>query len=403
MEEKVKRINLLVAVLVLVLFSVLSLTGQTLPPPRNLEVTPSAYATWDPPGEFYELFQHDGNPENAYYQYYGYGYGVVYDVSGYTEVTIEMLDFRHSPWGVFGTWDYNLHIVDWDTYTEIATVTGLQTTGNDIWEEGIYLGSVPASGLVGVFLEPLSNASNDAYPCIDGDDNLNGTSYFGEIIDYSAFSVSGVGDFLMDLWIIGDATDEVVKAKKFMANFGSGTTRVASTLPDVEYITLNQTVYSRDLLGYNLYLDGVFVDFTTNTYWQFLNLTVGQTYIAGISADYDEGESEIIAVSFVYQGASSGSNVPVLATELGANYPNPFNPTTTISFALNEASDVQIDVYNITGQHVITLINEHLEADNHNIVWDGYDNEGISVSSGVYLYKMQAGRYTSTKKMILMK
>jgi len=399
-----RKINLLVMILGLSLCGVLSLAGQTLNPPRNLEVTPSGYATWDPPGELHELIQHDGTPLNAYYQSYGYGYGVVYDVSGYTEVTLEMLDFRHSPWGVFGTWDYNLHIVDWDTYTEIATVTGLQTTGDDIWEEGIDLGSVSGSGLVGVFMEPLSNASNDAYPCLDADNNLNGTSYFGEIIDYSAFNASAdVGDFLMDLWIIGDATDEIVKAKKFTANFGSGTTRVASTMPDVEYITLNQTVYSRDLLGYKLYLDGVFVDFTNNTYWQFLNLTVGQTYAAGVSADYDEGESEIIEVSFVYQGAGSGSNVPILATELGANYPNPFNPTTTISFTLKEASDVKIDVYNITGQYVKTLINKHLEADNHNIVWNGNDNEGKSVSSGVYLYKMQAGKYTSTKKMILMK
>ena len=398
-----RKFNLSVMVLVLSLCGVLSLAGQTLNPPRNLEVTPSAYATWDPPGELHELIQHDGNAANAYYQSYGYGYGVVYDVSGYTEVTLEMLDFRHSPWGVFGIWDYNLHIVDWDTYIEIATITGLQTTGDDIWEEGIDLGSVSASGLVGVFLEPLSNDPTDAYPCLDGDAATGGTSYYGDLTNYSAFGLSTVGDFLMDLWIIGDTTDEIVKARKFTANFGSGTTRVASTMPDVEYITLNQTVYSRDLLGYNLYLDGYFYGFIIDTFCQLTNLVIGQTYIFGISAVYDEGESEIIEVSFVYQGAGSGSNVPILATELGANYPNPFNPTTTISFTLKEAIDVKIDVYNITGQYVKTLINKHLEADNHNIAWNGNDNEGKSVSSGVYYYKMQAGRYTSTKKMILMK
>lgn len=390
-------------ILALSLSGVLSLAGQILPPPRNLAVTPSGLATWDPPGEIYELIQHDGNPLDAYYQNYGYGYGVVYDVSGYTEVTLEMLDFRHSPWGVFGTWDYNLHIVDWDTYTAIATVTGLQTTGDDIWEEGIVLGSIPESGLVGIFMEPLGNSSTDAYPCIDTDGETDNASYYGDLTNYAGFSVSILGDFLMDLWIMGDATDEVVKAKKFMANFGSGTTRVASTMPDVEYITLNQTVYSRDLLGYNFYLDGYFYGFTIDTFCQLTNLVIGQTYVFGISAVYDEGESEIVEVSFVYQGASSGSNVPILATELGANYPNPFNPTTTICFALQEACDVKINVYNITGQYVKTLVNEHLEAYNHNIVWNGNDNEGKSVSSGVYLYKMQAGRYTSTKKMILLK
>ncbi len=102
--------------------------------------------------------------------------------------------------------------------------------------------------------------------------------------------------------------------------------------------------------------------------------------------------------------ALTGTNdLPDLTTELYGNYPNPFNPTTTINFDLHKASDVKIDVYNITGQHVKSLLNERLEADNHNIVWNGNDNEGRSVSSGVYLYKMQAGRYTCTKKMILMK
>jgi len=133
----------------------------------------NVFASWDAPGpggtDLYELSQHDGIPSNAYYQAYGNGYGVVYDLSGYTDVTVEMLDFRHSPWGVFGIWDYTLHIVDWDTYTEIETITGLQTTGDDIWEEEIDLGSVSASGLVGVFIEPLSNDPADAYPCIDGD------------------------------------------------------------------------------------------------------------------------------------------------------------------------------------------------------------------------------------------
>ncbi len=401
MEEKVKRINFLTVVLIL--FSALSLSGQTLYPPRNLEVTSSGYATWDQPGELYELIQHDGNPVNAYYQSFGFGYGVVYDVSGYTNVTLEMLDFRHSPWGVFGIWDYTLHIVDWDTHTEIATITGLQTTGDDIWEEGIDLGSISGSSLMGVFMEPLSNDPADAYPCIDGDDNLDGTSYFGEIGNYSSFTASAVGDFLMDLWIMGDSTDEVVKAKKFKANFGSGSTRIVSTIPDAEFITLNQTVYSRDLVGYNVYLDAVYTGMTTDIFWQYTGLVVGQTYTAGVSAVYDEGESDVIEESFTYEGAGASSNVPILATELFGNYPNPFNPCTTISFSLHEASDVIIDVYTITGQHVKTLLNEHLEADNYNIIWNGNDNEGRGVSSGVYFYKMQAARYTGTKKMILMK
>jgi len=123
--------------------------------------------------------------------------------------------------------------------------------------------------------------------------------------------------------------------------------------------------------------------------------------VATIDAEVTTGQLTFLDFQMI---ANTGTNdLPVLSTELLGNYPNPFNPTTTISFALHEASNVKIDVYNITGQHVKSLLNEHLEADNHNIVWIGNDNEGRSVSSGVYFYKMQAGRYTSTRKMILMK
>ncbi|MDP8201321.1 MAG: hypothetical protein P9M11_04205, partial [Candidatus Tenebribacter burtonii] len=123
-------------------------------PPVNLAVVSNtaddfATFTWEAPALF-ELIQHDGNPVNGYYQEFDNGYGVVYDVSGYTDVTVEMLDFRHSSWGLTGIWDYALYIVDWDTYTEIAVVEGLQTTVNDNWELEIDLGSVSASGLVGI-------------------------------------------------------------------------------------------------------------------------------------------------------------------------------------------------------------------------------------------------------------
>lgn len=113
--------------------------------------------------------------------------------------------------------------------------------------------------------------------------------------------------------------------------------------------------------------------------------------------------NQVIFLDFQMEAIAGINDLPVLTTELFSNYPNPFNPTTTISFALHEASHVKIDVYNITGQQVKTLLNEHLEADNHNIIWNGNDSEGRSVSSGVYFYKMKANKFVSTKKMILLK
>lgn len=85
------------------------------------------------------------------------------------------------------------------------------------------------------------------------------------------------------------------------------------------------------------------------------------------------------------------------------NYPNPFNPETTISYNLKEAGQVVLDVYNIRGQRVASLVNEQQTAGNHTIVWNGKDINNQSVASGVYLYKIRSGKFSATKKMILMK
>ncbi|MBN2830157.1 MAG: choice-of-anchor J domain-containing protein [Candidatus Cloacimonetes bacterium] len=85
------------------------------------------------------------------------------------------------------------------------------------------------------------------------------------------------------------------------------------------------------------------------------------------------------------------------------NYPNPFNPETTIAFDLKEAGEVNLEVYNMRGQKVTTLAQGNFPVGSHSVVWKGTDSNGKSVTSGVYFYKLQAGTYTFTKKMILIK
>ena len=96
-------------------------------------------------------------------------------------------------------------------------------------------------------------------------------------------------------------------------------------------------------------------------------------------------------------------SVPAVVTNLAGNYPNPFNPETTINYSLATDGPVTINIYNARGQLVKTLVNDQKAAGNHSIVWNGTDNNGSGVSSGVYFYKMYAGKYSSTRKMILMK
>ena len=108
----------------------------------------------------------------------------------------------------------------------------------------------------------------------------------------------------------------------------------------------------------------------------------------------------------IYYSNTTGSNdntiIPIM-NKLNSNFPNPFNPTTTISFSLKETGNVKIEIFNIRGQKVKTLINGLLPAKNHQIVWNGKDDKGKSVSSGIYFYKMRSANYTASRKMILMK
>ncbi len=88
---------------------------------------------------------------------------------------------------------------------------------------------------------------------------------------------------------------------------------------------------------------------------------------------------------------------------LSQNYPNPFNPTTTINIALPEASNVVLTIYNALGQEVRTLKTDYLNAGNYSVTWDGMDNSGNTISSGLYIYTMTAGNHNFSKKMLMLK
>lgn len=97
-----------------------------------------------------------------------------------------------------------------------------------------------------------------------------------------------------------------------------------------------------------------------------------------------------------------GGSVPG-SFALAQNYPNPFNPSTEIAFDLPAASNVELSIYNVLGQEVRTLLNASMEAGNHSVTWDGRDGRGSQVSSGVYFYRITAGSFNATKKMLLLK
>jgi hypothetical protein len=119
--------------------------------------------------------------------------------------------------------------------------------------------------------------------------------------------------------------------------------------------------------------------------------------------DYnDDGSIAAIRAEYPEFGTSVAFDnlTEVLPTvyNLEQNYPNPFNPSTDIAFALPNAGQVKLVVYNILGQEVTTLIDGHMEAGNHSVTF-----EADNYSSGVYFYRLNAERYTQTLKMMLLK
>ena len=183
------------------------------------------YIFWDKPncssapsGELLKLYQWNGGPDNGHYQEFGHAYGVVFDLSEYPDAVIEHIDFHHASWGLTGTWNYKLHVVDWINHELITTIGPLSTTGNDKWEKDIHINGHLmgyGGGLIGIMLEPLGNLPMDAYPCLSADNSLNGLSLRGEVPNWSDFFSSGVGDFLMNLWVrtLFGSESEVIKLK----------------------------------------------------------------------------------------------------------------------------------------------------------------------------------------------
>jgi len=91
------------------------------------------------------------------------------------------------------------------------------------------------------------------------------------------------------------------------------------------------------------------------------------------------------------------------AYKLGQNYPNPFNPTTTIKFSMKAKGHVSIKIYNVAGQLVKNLVDGVYEKGPHSVAWDGTNNLGAKVASGVYFYKMETKDFSQTKKMVLLR
>ena len=124
------------------------------------------------------------------------------------------------------------------------------------------------------------------------------------------------------------------------------------------------------------------------------------------------GDADTYPLTTVFHGFGQFTGYTVALDEeigipgefaLHPNFPNPFNPSTMIVYDLPEASDVRLEIYDLMGRNINTVVNQNQPAGRHFIIWNANDYLGNQVSAGVYLYRLQAGNKIFTRKMILMK
>ncbi len=191
------------------------------------------------------------------------------------------------------------------------------------------------------------------------------------------------------------------------------------------YVQINwQTQSETGLAGYNVYrsttdnvenglkLNSILINPTNTSSESNYNFSdkeveFEQDYFYWLESVEQDGSSTLFgSISIRIPNNGDGeSDAPEIAleTKIQSIYPNPFNPSTTISFSLKQESEVNIFVFDSKGQLIKKIENGIKQKGNHSVVWNGKDSNDKTVSSGIYLFKMKAGKYESTERAILLK
>ncbi len=241
--------------------------------------------------------------------------------------------------------------------------------------------------------------------------------YVGLFFDWDIVVGTGVNN-----WVRYDATRKMGYAQ----NAASNPTKLVGT----RLLTSNATISYRSINNPSELYDG----FSDLEKWNFLSGGIQTQTLDNmdVSTLLAEGPmsipaGEMIETAFAIVGGNSLSELQTNADQaqsfwegawagveakniaipqnllLAQNYPNPFNSTTVISWRLAISQVVELKIFDLLGQEVRTLVHEKQEAGSHSVIWDGKDEQGNLVASGIYLYRIQAGDFVQSRKLLLMK
>ncbi|HRR51388.1 MAG TPA: C25 family cysteine peptidase [Candidatus Cloacimonas sp.] len=225
-------------------------------------------------------------------------------------------------------------------------------------------------------------------------------AWLDDIIFPSTGENIGTPIFVIDIENIdfGQVTVNTTASHEFTI-CNCGTASMLGTISTEEPFSLGMPSMPSQYLEY-IILPGEAFTFNVN-----FRPTENIEYNGSLIIHTDDPNALINNIPLYGTGKPVANEDPVISvvTSLHGCYPNPFNPSTSISFSLHEKSRVELVIYNILGQKVRTLVNKPLEPGEHKVTWNGTDNSGRPVASGIYFYRMKAGNYSETKKMILKK
>ena len=326
---------------------------------------------------------------------YTNGNGDVYPNNAITQEDVDMINEAYGSTPDSTRWDtdvnadggkYNYKWADTDEndvvdVTDLTMATGNFTGSDNLGAQPVYL--KPAVGDPGsnhdAFVEfmnvPVELKAGQAYTIQVVIDNAVNIKGYDLRMDYDRSALTFLdiekGDFVKDrsnsFMIYSDDTIGLVNTV-----YGPSAFSGVGVLAEVSFKANHDGVFNSDMLGIS---QAMVVDSNYNTF----------------SLSAEDAPTGLSAVEIPVEFA------------LTQNFPNPFNPTTTISFSIPTSSLVELKIYNILGSLVKTLVSENYEVGNYSVVWDATDMSGNLVSNGVYFYTINSANYSSTKKMLFMK
>ena len=282
-----------------------------------------------------------------------------------------------------GNWDTPLTLVS-KTGTTLATLpnpglVGMYGTAYDSWtdggpylwifDQGFGAGSPQFIHQLNIASGTLTGVSYDVAQDFPASVGIAGGLFTTETFIGGVASIGGVLQGTPDMFFVYELTETAPDWIKVLVTGGS--------IAPMDQFDIPVRIYQNNTPG-----DTAYVIINTNDpALPVTSILVIRTMVTGLG--------DLNALPTTY--------------EVSQNYPNPFNPSTTIKYQLPEISNVKLVIYNVLGQKVRTLLSDRIEAGYHSVVWDGRNDEGRAVASGIYIYKFEAGNFNRTMKLMMLK